>query len=91
MNGGSRRRASLRSQPIVRSCGRALALVVLLLLPAAARGGPYVTPPSGIRWNDVGGIRWNDVGGIRWNDVGGIRWNDVGGIRWNDVGGRCWR
>jgi serine protease AprX len=58
-------------------------LSAISLLPA----GPYVTPTSGIRWNDVGGLRWNDVGGIRWNDVGGLRWNDVGGIRWNDVGG----
>jgi serine protease AprX len=65
----------------------AAALLAFLSTVAVNPAGPYVTPTSGIRWNDVGGLRWNDVGGIRWNDVGGLRWNDVGGIRWSDVGG----
>jgi serine protease AprX len=66
---------------LVTACGLAA-----LLASTSALGGPYVTEPSGIRWNDVGGVRWSDVGGVRWSDVGGVRWNDVGGVRWSDVG-----
>lgn len=61
-------------------------VIAVLLASTHAAAGPYVTEPSGIRWNDVGGVRWTDVGDVTSTDAAAIHWSDATGIRYTDAG-----